>query len=48
MKTSMEDLLYNARVDVVFTGHVHAYERFVSIFFLVSSGLESILLTFLL
>jgi hypothetical protein len=33
MKTSMEDLLYNARVDVVFTGHVHAYERFVSFFF---------------
>ncbi|KAF8042905.1 hypothetical protein BT93_A1284 [Corymbia citriodora subsp. variegata] len=30
MKASMEGLLYQARVDVVFTGHVHAYERFVS------------------
>ncbi|KAK2364362.1 purple acid phosphatase [Trifolium repens] len=32
MKTSMEDLLYNARVDVVFTGHVHAYERFTRVY----------------
>ena len=31
MKVAMEDLLYQARVDVVFEGHVHAYERFVSI-----------------
>jgi len=31
MKASMEDLLFQARVDVVFAGHVHAYERFVSI-----------------
>ncbi|CAI0423561.1 unnamed protein product [Linum tenue] len=30
MKKYMESLLYNARADVVFTGHVHAYERFVS------------------
>nr|XP_043611444.1 probable purple acid phosphatase 20 [Erigeron canadensis] len=28
MMESMEDLLYKARVDVVFAGHVHAYERF--------------------
>lgn len=30
MKSSMEELLYNGRVDLVFAGHVHAYERFVS------------------
>jgi len=30
MRKAMEDLLYKARVDVVFAGHVHAYERFVS------------------
>lgn len=29
MRADMEDLLYQARVDVVFAGHVHAYERFV-------------------
>ncbi|KAL5976370.1 putative purple acid phosphatase 20 [Asimina triloba] len=28
MRDAMEDLLYKARVDVVFAGHVHAYERF--------------------
>ncbi|GLT89966.1 hypothetical protein SLE2022_079210 [Rubroshorea leprosula] len=28
MKKYMEGLLYQARVDVVFAGHVHAYERF--------------------
>ncbi|KAK4478730.1 hypothetical protein RD792_014228 [Penstemon davidsonii] len=28
MKNAMEDVLYEARVDVVFAGHVHAYERF--------------------
>lgn len=31
MKESMETLLYKARVDLVFAGHVHAYERFVSV-----------------
>lgn len=31
MRKAMEDLLYRAHVDVVFAGHVHAYERFVSI-----------------
>lgn len=30
MKRVMEDLVYKAGVDVVFAGHVHAYERFVS------------------
>ncbi|XP_058107588.1 probable purple acid phosphatase 20 [Magnolia sinica] len=28
MREAMEDLIYNARVDIVFAGHVHAYERF--------------------
>ncbi|WJZ93630.1 hypothetical protein VitviT2T_012556 [Vitis vinifera] len=28
MRDSMEEILYKARVDVVFAGHVHAYERF--------------------
>ncbi|OMO82166.1 hypothetical protein CCACVL1_12051 [Corchorus capsularis] len=32
MRKSMEDLLYKARVDVVFAGHVHAYERFTRIY----------------
>lgn len=31
MREAMEELLYRARVDVVFAGHVHAYERFVSL-----------------
>jgi acid phosphatase type 7 len=30
MRKAMERMLYEARVDVVFAGHVHAYERFVS------------------
>lgn len=30
MRKAMESLLYNARADIVFAGHVHAYERFVS------------------
>lgn len=30
MKKFMEEIIYKARVDVVFAGHVHAYERFVS------------------
>lgn len=29
MRQAMEELLYDARVDLVFAGHVHAYERFV-------------------
>lgn len=33
MKQYMEVLLYKARVDIVFAGHVHAYERFVSFCF---------------
>ncbi|KAI3471951.1 hypothetical protein Pfo_028639 [Paulownia fortunei] len=32
MKSVMEDVLYSARVDVVFAGHVHAYERFVRVY----------------
>ncbi|KAK2655319.1 hypothetical protein Ddye_008371 [Dipteronia dyeriana] len=32
MKAAMEGLLYQARVDVVFAGHVHAYERFTRVF----------------
>ncbi|GAV57861.1 Metallophos domain-containing protein/Metallophos_C domain-containing protein [Cephalotus follicularis] len=32
MKASMEGLLYQARVDVVFAGHVHAYERFTRVY----------------
>jgi hypothetical protein len=30
MRIAMEELLYKARVDLVYSGHVHAYERFVS------------------
>ncbi|GMY25183.1 probable purple acid phosphatase 20 isoform X2 [Fagus crenata] len=32
MKAAMEELLYKARVDVVFAGHVHAYERFTRVY----------------
>ncbi|KAJ4850525.1 putative purple acid phosphatase 20 [Turnera subulata] len=32
MKKSMEELLYQARVDIVFAGHVHAYERFTRVY----------------
>lgn len=32
MREAMEELLYEARVDVVFAGHVHAYERFTRIY----------------
>eukprot|EP00931_Biecheleriopsis_adriatica_P011977 TRINITY_DN113079_c0_g1_i1.p1 TRINITY_DN113079_c0_g1~~TRINITY_DN113079_c0_g1_i1.p1 ORF type:complete len:513 (-),score=78.93 TRINITY_DN113079_c0_g1_i1:216-1754(-) len=28
MRNAMEDLIYAAKVDVVFSGHVHGYERF--------------------
>lgn len=30
MRLAMEEMLYNAGVDIVYAGHVHAYERFVS------------------
>ncbi|KAL9249777.1 Purple acid phosphatase 22-like protein [Drosera capensis] len=32
MRKAMEELLYNARVDVVFAGHVLAYERFTRVY----------------
>lgn len=32
MKAAMENLLFQARVDVVFAGHVHAYERFTRVY----------------
>ncbi|KAK9156713.1 hypothetical protein Scep_003287 [Stephania cephalantha] len=32
MKEAMEELLYGARVDIVFAGHVHAYERFTQVY----------------
>ncbi|XP_068660156.1 probable purple acid phosphatase 20 [Aristolochia californica] len=32
MKEAMEELLYEARVDAVFAGHVHAYERFTRVY----------------
>ncbi|XP_075490856.1 LOW QUALITY PROTEIN: purple acid phosphatase 22-like [Primulina tabacum] len=32
MRKAMEEMLYNARVDVVFAGHVHAYERFTRVY----------------
>ncbi|KAL0333465.1 UNVERIFIED_CONTAM: Purple acid phosphatase 22 [Sesamum angustifolium] len=32
MRKSMERMLYDARVDVVFAGHVHAYERFTRVY----------------
>ncbi|XP_077235805.1 purple acid phosphatases superfamily protein [Tasmannia lanceolata] len=32
MRVAMEALLYKARVDLVFAGHVHAYERFVRVY----------------
>ncbi|OVA05988.1 Phosphoesterase domain [Macleaya cordata] len=32
MKKSMEELIYGARVDIVFAGHVHAYERFTRVY----------------
>ncbi|XP_062197050.1 probable purple acid phosphatase 20 [Phragmites australis] len=32
MRGAMESLLYGARVDAVFAGHVHAYERFARVY----------------
>jgi len=32
MKEAMEQLLYAAKVDIVFAGHVHAYERFTRVY----------------
>ncbi|RZC76245.1 hypothetical protein C5167_000351 [Papaver somniferum] len=32
MRIAMEDLLYKAKVDIVFAGHVHAYERFARVY----------------
>lgn len=32
MRKAMEEVLYKARVDLVFSGHVHAYERFTRIY----------------
>ncbi|XP_042484386.1 purple acid phosphatase 22-like [Macadamia integrifolia] len=32
MRKAMEPLLYKARVDIVFVGHVHAYERFTRVY----------------
>ncbi|XP_062006860.1 purple acid phosphatase 22-like [Rosa rugosa] len=32
MRIAMEKLLYKARVDLVYSGHVHAYERFTRVY----------------
>ncbi|KAL2481657.1 Purple acid phosphatase 22 [Abeliophyllum distichum] len=32
MRQAMEEMLYMARVDIVFAGHVHAYERFTRVY----------------
>ena len=38
MKASMEDLIFGAHADIVFAGHVHAYERFVSFTLLIDNS----------
>ncbi|GLJ56117.1 hypothetical protein SUGI_1204640 [Cryptomeria japonica] len=32
MRVAMEEMLYSAKVDMVFAGHVHAYERFSGVY----------------
>uniref|UniRef100_A0A7N0TGK7 Purple acid phosphatase C-terminal domain-containing protein n=1 Tax=Kalanchoe fedtschenkoi TaxID=63787 RepID=A0A7N0TGK7_KALFE len=32
MRKALEKMLYRARVDMVFAGHVHAYERFTRVY----------------
>ncbi|KAM7468274.1 hypothetical protein LguiB_015836 [Lonicera macranthoides] len=32
MRKAMEELLYKAKVDIIFAGHVHAYERFTRVY----------------
>nr|GMD44442.1 probable purple acid phosphatase 20 [Ipomoea batatas] len=32
MKAAMEDLIFEAKTDIVFAGHVHAYERFTRVY----------------
>ncbi|KAK9153705.1 hypothetical protein Sjap_001185 [Stephania japonica] len=32
MRRALEELLYKARVDLIFAGHVHAYERFTRVY----------------
>uniref|UniRef100_A0ACD5WV87 Uncharacterized protein n=1 Tax=Avena sativa TaxID=4498 RepID=A0ACD5WV87_AVESA len=42
MRVAMERLLYEASVDIVFAGHVHAYERFVILLSISSTNKSSI------
>lgn len=44
MRKAMEELLYEASVDLVFAGHVHAYERFVSVILFIHSFIHSSIL----
>lgn len=46
MRDAMEDILYKAQVDVIFAGHVHAYERFVIILYLIYTPLFLFLFRF--
>lgn len=41
MRKAMEGLLYRAEVDIVFAGHIHTYERFVSTIFVNFSPIEN-------